>query len=149
MQKINFLKLSNLDIENIANLEKSCFGKSSLSKKSLFESFKNDMYYFVGAKIENKLVGYAGMYSILSEGYVLNIAVDKNFRKLKIGSNLVINLLEKSRNLKLNFLTLEVRESNLPAIKLYEKFDFKKTGIRKDFYNFPKENAIIMTYTIK
>ena len=64
---------------------------------------------------------------------------------MEIGKKLIKHLLDYSKNKNLSFLSLEVRKSNRIAIDLYEKTGFEIIGTRKDFYNFPKEDGIIMT----
>lgn len=132
--------------KDIAVIEKHCF-----STPWTDEQIKNsdDSTVFFVAKTEEKIVGYAGMYTVLDEGYVTNIGVMPNFRRKGIGKKLLENLLEYSAELKLEFLSLEVRVTNIAAITLYETFGFEKMGERKDFYSNPKENALIMTRFLK
>lgn len=144
MPKIDFSLMTFKEIPEVAKLEEKCFS-SPWSGKALAESLKNEFSYFVCAKSGEKVAGYAGMYYICGEGYVFNIAVDENFRKMKIGTNLLKHLIDFSKSKNLKFLSLEVRQSNIAAINLYEKLGFKNLGIRKNFYEFPKENAVIMT----
>ena len=144
MPKIDFSLMTFKEIPEVAKLEEKCFS-SPWSEKTLAESLKNEFSYFVCAKSGEKVSGYAGMYYICGEGYAFNIAVDENFRKMKIGTNLLKNLIDFSKSKNLKFLSLEVRQSNIAAINLYEKLGFKNLGIRKNFYEFPKENAVIMT----
>lgn len=144
MPKIDFSLMTFKEIPEVAKLEEKCFS-SPWSEKTLAESLKNEFSYFVCAKSGEKVAGYAGMYYICGEGYVFNIAVDENFRKMKIGTNLLKHLIHFSKSKNLKFLSLEVRQSNIAAINLYEKLGFKNLGIRKNFYEFPKENAVIMT----
>ena len=91
------------------------------------------------------ILGYAGLQIVLDEGYVTNIAVTKTARGKGIGKALVEALVNLSKNKNLAFISLEVRESNLPAISLYKKFGFEDKGKRKAFYSNPTEDAIIMT----
>lgn len=144
MPKIDFSPVTFEDANQIAKLEKKCFSLP-WSEEGLKESLKNEFSYFVCAKSNEKVVGYAGMYYICNEGYIFNITVDENFRKMKIGTNLLKCLIDFSKRKKLNFLSLEVRQSNAAAISLYEKLGFKNLGIRKNFYESPQENAVIMT----
>ncbi len=144
MPKVDFSLMTFKEIPEVAKLEEKCFS-SPWSEKALAESLQNESSYFVCAKSGEKVAGYAGMYHICDEGYVFNIAVDENFRKMKIGTNLLKYLIEFSKSKNLKFLSLEVRQSNIAAINLYEKLGFKNLGIRKNFYELPRENAVIMT----
>ena len=132
------------DIPAMVLIENECFSEP-WSEKGFRSAFKDGISYFISAKANKILVGYAGMYNVLDEGYVYNLAVSEKFRGNKIGNKLIKNLLDYSKNKNLRFLSLEVRKSNRIAIDLYEKTGFEIIGTRKDFYNFPKEDGIIMT----
>ena len=132
------------DVNTIHNLEKICFSQP-WSEKSLISSLKNKNSYFIVAKYNKNIVGYAGMYFVQDEGYIYNIAVYPEFRRLGIGQALLENLEIYCINNKLKFISLEVRESNTSAYFLYLKSNFKNIGKRKNFYTNPVEDAIIMT----
>ena len=144
MLKANILELKNEDVLMVAEIEKECFSKP-WSEKAIKTEINNDLSYFVVAKVGNEVVGYGGMYSVMGEGYIYNIAVKRKYRKFGIGTNIVNELVNYSKIKSLNFLSLEVRKSNTPAINLYSNCGFKKIGNRKNFYTNPLEDAIIMT----
>ncbi len=131
------------DEKGIAALETECFS-SPWSEKAVLESAAADTSFFVFSE-EEKILGYAGLQIVLDEGYVTNIAVTKAARGKGIGENLVDALINFAKEKKLTFISLEVRESNVPAISLYTKCGFLEVGKRKNFYQNPTENAIIMT----
>lgn len=135
------------DIADAVNLEKSCFS-NPWSKKAFEEALDNRNSCFFAAEQNGKFVGFAGLYSVFGEGYIYNIAVCDNCRGKGIGTALMQKLLDYSKEKGLEFLSLEVRYSNASAIKLYEKCGFKHTGIRKNFYDKPSEDGIIMTKLI-
>ncbi len=141
---VKFMPLSLSFISDVSKIEKECFSEP-WSEKSILEEFNNQNSYFVVATLENDIIGYAGMYCVCDEGYIYNIAVRKQYRGLGVGKRLLICLEDYSKQNKLKFLTLEVRNTNNIAINLYEKSLFTKVGVRKDFYSNPKEDAIIMT----
>ena len=146
MQKINIKTFDEIDIEKAAELEKECFS-SPWSKKGFACAINEGLSYFISARNEaGDFLGYAGMYSAADEGYIYNIAVGKQYRSQGVGTALLQNLLEYSKEHGLSFLSLEVRTSNLNAIKFYKKLGFKELGVRKNFYDFPKEDGIIMSY---
>lgn len=130
----------------IANIEKHCFS-SPWSENQILSSDDNTVFYI--AKQGEKVIGYAGMYMVLNEGYVTNIGVLPEYRKKGIGKELMERLIDLSKEKNLSFLSLEVRKTNTPAIKLYTSFEFQNVGIRKNFYTNPKEDAIIMTRFFK
>ena len=85
-----------------------------------------------------------GLSKIVGEGYVTNIAVLPEYRRLGIGEKILGYVIDNTKA-ELEFISLEVRVSNIAAISLYEKFGFERAGLRKRFYTNPQEDAIIMT----
>ena len=144
MLKANILELKNEDVLMVAEIEKECFS-NPWSEKAIKTAINDDLSHFIVAKIGNEVVGYGGMYSVMGEGYIYNIAVKRKYRKFGIGTNIVNELVNYSKIKSLNFLSLEVRKSNTPAINLYSNCGFEKVGNRKNFYTNPLEDAIIMT----
>ena len=131
------------DEKGIAALEKECFS-SPWSENAILESYNADTVFYVFEENKN-ILGYAGIQVALDEGYVTNIAVTKQARGRGIGKALVDSLISFGKNKNLAFISLEVRESNIPAISLYTKSGFKDMGKRKNFYQNPTENAKILT----
>lgn len=99
--------------------------------------------YFIIAKNNNEIVGFAGLKSIVDEADIMNIVVKKSYRNNGVGSLLLENLISTAKLLNLKTITLEVNENNLSAIKLYDKFNFNHICIRKKYYN-GESDAIIM-----
>ena len=127
----------------IAELEKECFS-DPWSAEAVLESVASRVRFFVFEEDE-KIVGYVGLQTVLDEGYITNIAVSSAHRRKGLGKAL-LNMLDKfAEELSLSFISLEVRESNLSAIKLYAAAGYLSDGIRPNFYENPRENAIIMT----
>ena len=136
-------KFKKGDEEGIALLEKECFS-SPWSSEAIGNSAKEGIIFLVYEK-EGKILGYIGLQRVLDEGYITNIAVNSQYRRCGIGKELLLAIDEIGKELKLSFISLEVRQSNLSAISLYEKMGYKNEGIRRNFYKSPTENAIIMT----
>lgn len=136
------------DAAAVAEIEKNCFSHP-WSEKTILESFATGTRFFVAENGQGEIIGYAGLSHILDEGYVTNIAVLPEYRGFHIGKRLVNTLIKYALENALSFITLEVRESNNAAISLYEKADFARVGMRKNFYDSPKENAILMTREFK
>ena len=131
-------------IPQIAALERACFSHP-WSEDMLQEELWNDAAVIVAAEGEDGTVlGYAGLQTVLDEGYINNVAVDPRFRRQGVADELIAAFV-RFGTAKLAFLTLEVRASNAPAIALYEKHGFQEVGRRKDYYDDPKEDAILMT----
>ena len=131
-------------IPQIAALERACFSHP-WSEDMLREELWNDAAVIVAAEGEDGTVlGYAGLQTVLDEGYINNVAVDPRVRRPGVAA-VHIAAIVRFAKAKLAFLTLEVRASNAPAIALYEKHGFQEVGRRKDYYDDPKEDAILMT----
>lgn len=112
------------------------------------DSFRRELInphtVYLVALLNQNVVGFGGMWHIINEGHITNIAIDKEFRRMNIGKQLMqeLILIAKSRNM--TGITLEVRVSNFAAIALYQKLGFREEGIRKGYYSDTKEDAIIM-----
>jgi len=113
-----------------------------------YNVFKNELHNenskYILAKLDDNIVGFAGIWIALDEAHITNIVTKKSNRNQGVATLLLQELINMAKNSSLKSITLEVNEKNIPAIKLYEKFNFKKLGIRKKYYN-NSENAIIMT----
>ena len=99
--------------------------------------------YFV-AKLENNILGFAGIWKAVDDVHITDIVAKQSNRQTGIGSKLLEKLIQTAKSQNFNSITLEVNEHNLPAINLYLKYGFKNVGFRKKYYN-NKDNAIIMT----
>lgn len=113
----------------------------------LENDFKNNDSYYIVAKCNNEILGFAGYLKIIDEINILNIVTRVDKRNLHIGSNMLEYIISTSKNEKANSITLEVNVNNIPAIKLYEKYNFEKVGLRKRYY-YGTDDAIIMTLHI-
>ena len=131
-------------IHEIALIEKACFSMT-WSEASLEDELSNPLASFIVAqRHDGAVLGYAGLHVILDEGYIDNIAVREDYRGQGIADEL-LDVFVRFGRAKLAFLTLEVRPSNEPAIELYYKHGFAQVGRRKNYYQDPREDAIIMT----
>lgn len=131
-------------LDDVYIIETECFSHP-WSKQSLEEELNNETSLFLVAKEENEVIGYIGMSIVIDEGYIFNVAVREKYRNKGVATALINELVTYGKKNNFSFITLEVRESNLPAISLYSKFGFIKAGERKDYYSNPKENAILLT----
>lgn len=118
--------------------------KEAWNKESIEKELSNKLAKYLVALDGNKVVGFVGMWIVFDEGDITNVAVHPDYRKQGIGDLLINNLISLCKENNINSLTLEVRESNIKAQNLYKKHEFKEEGLRKNFYDNPKENAIIM-----
>lgn len=142
----NFIieKMNSKTAFDVSEIEKACFSKP-WSLKSIESELSNECAYFYTIKYNNVVVGYGGMHIIIDECYVDNIAVLPKYQNRGIGKGIVKHLIEVAKSKECNFISLEVRQSNINAISLYESFNFKVVGKRKNFYSSPTENAYILT----
>ena len=135
-------------LDAIAAIENACFSLP-WTRGQLERQMLADNCVFLAALDENgKVLGYVGLLTVLDEGYISNVAVAPEHRRRGVADALIQALAARLRD-RLSFLTLEVRESNLAAIRLYEKHGFVLVGKRKDYYDKPKEAALLMTLFLK
>lgn len=142
MSDIKIIPMEFEHIDSIAAIEVECFSVP-WSKKSLAEELNVSSAVFNTALVENNVAGYIGMHHLDDVGYICNIAVSSNYRRMGIASALLKSQINYAKSHALSEITLEVRTSNEAARQLYEKFGFKRLGTRPNFYNNPKENAEI------
>lgn len=135
-------------IEKIEALEKLCFSVP-WTRQQLISQLPDNMHVFLAAVSGEEVLGYVGMMFVLDEGYISNVAVSPSLRRQGIADALIDELLSRAKMLELSFVTLEVRDSNQSARALYEKHGFTEVGLRKNYYNFPTEDAILMTSFLK
>lgn len=131
------------DLEQVCAIECDNFSMP-WSRQSFLDSIHNSNHIYLVAERQQQILGYCGIWGIVGEGQITNVSVKKSFQRQGIASALLGACLEKGKEMGLALYTLEVRESNLRAIALYEKFGFRHAGVRKNFYDKPKEHAIIM-----
>ena len=131
-------------LDGVCAIENECFAHP-WSRGSLENALSDPNAVFCVAIENGGVIGYIGMLFVLDEGYVGNLAVRPDRRREGIGAALVDAMAAEARVHALAFLTLEVRESNFPARKLYESRGYETVGVRKNYYEKPKEDAVLMT----
>ena len=117
------------------------------SFSTLKEELENENSSYIIGKINNEIIGFAGLKIIFDQADIMNIVIKKTYRNQGIGTLLLENLILLAKDLNISTLFLEVNEQNKPAIHLYEKLGFERLGIRKKYYN--KNNGIIMKKNLK
>ena len=135
-------------IRQIEEIERDCFSRPWTAEQ-LKSQMRDEQHEFIAAVCDGRVLGYVGLMYVLDEGYISNVAVHPDARRQGIGDALIDALAAKAAELELAFLTLEVRESNAPAIALYAKHGFHPVGKRKNYYDAPKEDAVLMTCYLK
>jgi ribosomal-protein-alanine N-acetyltransferase len=132
------------DIDGILHVEKRSFLTPWSRFAFLCELRDNQFAHYFVAKDADWVIGYAGMWLILNEAHVTNVAVDPAYRGKKVGEALMRTLMSVAREKKADRMTLEVRPSNAVAKNLYKKLGFIELGLRKGYYSDTGEDAIIM-----
>ena len=138
------INASEKHIEQLEQLEKACFSMP-WTRDFLISQLPDDRHILIVAVDGEKVLGYVGMMYVIDEGYISNVAVAPEYRRQGIADALILELIDRCKGFELSFVTLEVRAGNAPAISLYEKHGFSPVGRRKNYYDFPKEDAILMT----
>lgn len=131
------------DVASVHQLETECFNRP-WSYASIDKEVDNENALFCVCEIDDVIVGYAGMYYICDEGDITNVAITKDYRGRGIGQTLLEEMFRMAMLKGISQFTLEVRSSNIAARRLYEKLGFQEEGIRKNFYDNPVEDGIIM-----
>lgn len=133
------------DVQAIMEVEKASFSSPWTEDAFHNELLKNHFAYYIVAEVApRKVVGYCGVWIIVDEGHITNVAVHPDYRGHKIGKNLLIQMMYFSMMQGATKMTLEVRVSNEFAQELYKSVGFKAEGIRPGYYSDDLEDALIM-----
>lgn len=144
--KVNIVPMNADHLDELEKLERICFSRP-WSKKMLGEELENDCAAFLVAEEPetHRVLGYAGVLVMADEGYITNVAVFPDCRRQGIAAQIIKVFCDFAAGNHLSFLTLEVRPTNTAAIELYRSFGFEEVGRRKNYYDLPKEDALILT----
>ncbi|WMM24133.1 ribosomal protein S18-alanine N-acetyltransferase [Tissierella sp. MB52-C2] len=132
------------DLDDVMEIEKDAFTTPWPRESFLMEITKNQLAKYIVAEIDGVVVGYGGIWLILDEGHITNIAVKSKYRGLGVGNTLIEGLIFLCTKLDIKGMTLEVRVSNTVAKNLYKKYGFIESGIRPKYYQDDNEDALIM-----
>lgn len=144
INNIEVIPMSEEHLDGVMVIETLSF-KIPWSRSAFIDELTtNQMAVYVVAVSGREIIGYGGLWRILDEGHITNIAVHPEFRRCGAGSRIMDKLLEICQREGIKSLTLEVRKSNIPAQRLYENYGFKAEGIRKGYYSDTGEDALIM-----
>ena len=131
------------DLDEVMKIENVCFAIPWTRESMQGELFSLMKFYYV-ALFDGKIAGYGGMWHVVTEGHITNIAVSPDYRRMGVGSAIVDALMQTAEEKEMLGVTLEVRVSNEAAIKLYKKHGFVVTGTRKKYYSDNNEDAYLM-----
>ncbi len=142
---ITIRRMQKTDVDEVVRLEALSYGEHHWSKESFYNELENNLaHYYCAINKENTIMGYAGCWHIFEEAHITTLSVNPDYRKKGVAQNLLFAIIDDCYKNKIKYITLEVRESNVPAISLYEKNGFKSIGTRKGYYQDNNENALIM-----
>ncbi len=145
MQMIREIK--ETDVKALANLEKNIFS-DAWSEQGIRDTLAQPQAFVVVAEQDRKIAGYCIVYYVLDEAEIARIAVEPSCRRQGIGQKILDFTKVLCIQKNVSRLLLDVRESNQTARCFYEKYGFGVDGIRKNFYDNPKENAVLMSMTL-
>lgn len=142
--KVFIRKMEYKDVDEVMEIESSVYPEHHWSREGFINEINSDLGNYFSLIIEDKVVGYGGFWAILDEGHITTIAIHKDFQGKGLSEILLQQFFETGYVKKLKWFTLEVRISNIKAIKLYEKYKFKSCGVRNKYYQDNQEDALIM-----
>lgn len=140
---IKIRKMQKEDIEGVLEVEKESF-KTPWTRRLFFDELENPRTVYYVCCSEDEILGYGGMWHVVDEGQITNIAVKKNSRKKGIGSKILEEIINWSKEHDIKVIELEVRQGNFGALELYKKYGFRAVGKRKGYYKEPLEDAVLM-----
>jgi ribosomal-protein-alanine N-acetyltransferase len=133
------------DVDEVQRIEQASFSTPWPSNAYRSELQSNRLASYLIARIDDTIVGYGGMWLMVDEAHITTFAVHPAWRRQGIGERLLLAFLDFARDRHAREATLEVRLSNLPARRLYEKYGFRPVGLRPRYYSDNNEDALIMT----
>jgi len=143
MTDVTVERMNSFNILGVKEISDLSFS-SPWSLLSMEKELINKNAIYIVVKLGSKVVAFGGMWIIFDEGHITNIAVHPDFRRNNFGDTVVENLIKIAKDKNMASLTLEVRSSNIAAINLYKKHNFSVEGIRKNYYQSPREDGYIM-----
>ncbi|WP_214748854.1 ribosomal protein S18-alanine N-acetyltransferase [Exiguobacterium sp. s189] len=143
MADVKIRRMTWLDVEEVTKVEEASFSIPWTKEAFMNEMLRNEQAIYFVAVHDKRVVGFVGVWTIVDEGHITNIAVLPEFRGQGIGNQLLTELVAFAKSKELVGLTLEVRVSNVGAQKLYEQFGFMQAGRRRRYYQDNNEDAYI------
>ncbi|WP_214812792.1 MULTISPECIES: ribosomal protein S18-alanine N-acetyltransferase [unclassified Exiguobacterium] len=143
MADVKIRRMTWLDVEEVTQVEEASFAIPWTKEAFMNEMLRNEQAIYFVAVHDKRVVGFVGVWQIVDEGHITNIAVLPEFRGQGIGNQLLAELVAFAKSKGLVGLTLEVRVSNVGAQKLYEQFGFTQAGRRRRYYQDNNEDAYI------
>ena len=143
--RLEIVPMEAAHIPQIAAIEREAFSEP-WSEQAFSDALSLNYAYFYAACINGQVAGYCGVYLAADEGEITNVATAGAYRRRHIAEQMLKTLINEAKTRGVVRLFLEVRASNAPAIRLYEKIGFQNCGVRRNFYKNPVEDALLMRY---
>ena len=140
---ITIREMTEEDIDGVLAVEKESFS-TPWTERLFFDEVRNSRTIYYVCCEDDEIIAYGGMWHVVDEGQITNVAVKKDFRKMGVGSKVLNELILWAKSHDIAVIGLEVRAGNENALLLYKKFGFEAVGRRKDYYKNPTEDAILM-----
>ncbi len=131
------------DIPKVEGIEREIYSLP-WSGKAFRDALERDYYLFLKAEWNGTLAGYCGYQRSFEIADITNVTVREEFRRRGIAGRMLKALMEEGRRQGIERFTLEVRRSNEIAVALYERLGFRQEGVRKGYYESPREDALIL-----
>jgi len=145
MKNVKVVKMTKDDVDGVFHIEELVHPNHHWSKDSFYNELANNLaFYYCVKDDEENILAYIGEWQIIEEAHITTLAVHPDYRRLQLAQILLIQVFKNCYKNMVKYVTLEVRESNIAAISLYEKFLFDSIGMRKKYYQDNGENALIM-----
>lgn len=135
--------MTKRDVPRVHEIECACF-RSPWSKMAFYGEFRNDVAHYLVIESDGVIVGYGGMWVLFEEAHLTNVAILAPYRRQGRGRRLLLAMMEHAAKFGAEKMTLEVRESNLTAQRLYAKLDFAQNGLRPRYYSDTGEDALLL-----
>ncbi|MDD4169003.1 MAG: ribosomal protein S18-alanine N-acetyltransferase [Desulfotomaculaceae bacterium] len=143
MAKVTFCEMCSNHLDRVVEIERSSYA-APWSRQVFFSEIRNEFAHYIVAMSDEQVVGYSGMWLILDDAQITNIAVHPCYRLNNVGRLLMLEMIKRAVLMGITRMTLEVRPSNLVARHLYTSMGFVEKGVRKRYYSDNNEDAIIM-----
>jgi [ribosomal protein S18]-alanine N-acetyltransferase len=144
MSEYTIRLMSTEDLDEVMEVENHSFSVPWNRDAFFSEIETNHFATYIVIEDDGKVTGYCGVWIIVDEAHITNIAVLPSYRGKGLGDKLLGSMIEIAKEMGARTMTLEVRVSNIPAQSLYRKFGFRDGGIRKNYYSDNQEDALVM-----
>ncbi|PWW17653.1 ribosomal-protein-alanine N-acetyltransferase [Cytobacillus oceanisediminis] len=143
-KSLTFRFMNEQDIDDVLEIEQKSFATPWSREAFYNELTQNQFAVYVVLEEEEKVIGYCGVWIVVDEAHITNVAMLPEYRGRKLGEALMRKIIEVAVEMGAKTMTLEVRVSNFTAQSLYRKLGFQDGAIRKNYYTDNQEDALVM-----